>query len=97
MPFKNLKEQKKVREAKMKVFICSKCGTVVEKDLTPSSVGCPKGGSHSWHVLSYDGSLTPKPGLHPYQCRNCGTLIYSKTTPSSVGCLSGGSHSWIRL
>ena len=81
----------------MRVFICSKCGTVVEKDSTPSSTGCPKSSSHSWYIVTYNGSLTTKPGLNPYQCSKCGITIYSNTTPSSLGCPSGGSHSWRKL
>jgi len=80
----------------MHIYICSKCGAVVEKDSMPAVSGCPKG-THSWSIVAFNGSLVAKPGLHPYQCRNCGILIYSDSMPFTVSCHFGGTHSWIKL
>lgn len=35
----------------MASWLCSKCGTQVEKDSMPTQGGCPSGGSHSWRKL----------------------------------------------
>ena len=74
----------------LKNYQCSKCGTLVKKDGTPNTSGCPSGGSHSWKKLGDVGDI-------PYQCSKCGTLVNSKGTPESSGCPSGGSHSWKKL
>ncbi len=77
----------------MAVYICSKCGTVIESNLTPSGIGCPYG-SHIWHKVCNNGGITPKAGAKAYQCRKCGKVIYCSSTPSGVGCPAGGSHLW---
>ncbi len=35
----------------MHSYLCRKCSTQVQKESTPSSTGCPKGGSHNWYRL----------------------------------------------
>ena len=79
----------------MAVYICSKCGAVVEKDTKPNLSGCSNG-LHNWSRVS-DGSLQPKPGLKPYQCKKCQVIIYAKSNPVSTGCPTGGLHQWIQL
>jgi DNA-directed RNA polymerase subunit RPC12/RpoP len=74
----------------MKNFLCAKCSTLIQKDSTPNSTGCPKGNSHSWYTLGDVGEKN-------YQCKKCSITVKSKNTPTSVGCPSGGSHSWISL
>ena len=74
----------------MNNYQCQKCSTTVQNGSTPTSYGCPKGGSHSWNNL---GSV----GTHDYQCKKCSTHIKGNSTPTSYGCPNGGSHSWIKL
>ena len=74
----------------MNNYQCKKCGTLVQANSTPSTSGCPKGGSHSWTNLGKVGDKT-------YQCKKCGTLVKADSTPSTSGCPSGSSHSWNRL
>lgn len=74
----------------MKNYQCNKCGTIIQSDSTPSSSGCPKSSSHSWHNLG-------KTGDENYQCKKCGTVVKSNTTPSSSGCSNSSSHSWSKL
>jgi len=78
------------------LYICGKCGALVENFSPPSSAGCPVGGSHYW-IKVCNGSLVAKPGLKPYQCRKCGATVYCQSFPSSARCPKGGSHSWVRL
>jgi len=86
----------KVLEGAMAVFICSRCGAVVESSGTPNISGCPSG-SHVWHRVCDRGSIVPQPGTHPFQCKKCGKVVYCSGTPYSSGCPSGGSHVWVRL
>jgi DNA-directed RNA polymerase subunit RPC12/RpoP len=81
----------------MAVFICSRCGSMIESSSTPSGVGCPAGGSHMWYRVCNNGGITPKPGTKAYQCKKCGKIVYCNTTPAGVGCPAGGSHIWIKL
>lgn len=80
----------------MGLYMCGKCGALVENFRFPSSAGCPSGGSHKWVKLC-EGSLVAKEGLKPYQCSKCGTLVYCRNYPSTAGCPRGGSHRWVRL
>ncbi|WP_456342121.1 hypothetical protein [Thermovibrio sp.] len=80
----------------MAVYMCSKCGTLVENPSPPISGGCPAGGNHLWVKLC-EGSLVFKEGLKPYQCRKCGALIYCSKPPVSSKCPAGGNHLWMRL
>ena len=74
----------------MKNYQCRKCGTLIQSDRMPRSIGCPSGGTHDWVDLGEYGTT-------PYQCRKCGTLIQSDRMPRSIGCPSGGTHDWTRL
>jgi len=80
----------------MAVYICSKCGTLVESNSIPSGAGCSQG-SHLWYKVCSNGSITPKAGTRPYQCRKCGKVIYCSSIPSGAGCPAGGSHLWYPL
>jgi hypothetical protein len=37
--------------AKMYNWNCSKCNTTIQKETTPNTSGCSKGGNHQWHRL----------------------------------------------
>jgi len=74
----------------MKNYQCSKCGTALQSDKTPSTFNCPKGGYHQWTDL---GEVGP----NNYQCKKCGLLLKSKNTPSASNCPSGGYHQWTKL
>ena len=74
----------------MRNYQCRKCSVLVQKDSTPSTLGCPSGGSHNWDNLGQVGS-------NNYQCRKCSTLVKSNSTPSTLGCPSSGSHNWTKL
>ena len=80
----------------MAVYICSRCGTAIEKNSLPNPANCPKGGGHTWYKIT-DGSLVPKPGLHPFQCSKCSTIVYSKNQPNSGACHLGGGHLWRKI
>ena len=74
----------------MKNYQCKKCRTALKSERQPSSLNCPKGGSHQWHDLGEVGTVT-------YQCKKCGLLLKSKNQPSSLNCPNGGSHQWNKL
>ncbi len=74
----------------MKNYKCDKCDTLIQKNNTPSSIGCPNGGNHRWRNLSNVGDRN-------YQCKKCSILIKSDSLPTSLGCSSGGNHSWSKL
>lgn len=40
-----------ILNATMNSYLCRKCSTQVQKATTPTSIGCPSGGSHSWTRL----------------------------------------------
>ena len=69
-------------------YQCKNCGTLIQANSTPPSVGCPKG-YHDWYDLGTVGTKN-------YQCKNCGTLIQANSTPPSVGCPKG-YHDWYEL
>jgi DNA-directed RNA polymerase subunit RPC12/RpoP len=71
-------------------YLCKKCSTHIKSVYSPSTTGCPKGGSHSWYNL---GPV----GKNDYQCKKCSTEIKSDESPNTTGCPSGGSHSWNKL
>lgn len=71
-------------------FQCRECETLIKKDSSPSSLGCPKGHHHDWKKLAEVGDTN-------YQCRECGTTIQANASPSSLGCPSGGHHNWKKL
>ncbi len=81
----------------MGIFMCKRCGSVVETFSNPSGSGCQSGIGHQWYKLTSDGSLYPKPGLSPYNCMHCGITIYSKTLPTGTGCPKNAGHSWRKL
>lgn len=76
--------------SKLKNFQCQKCETLVRKDKSPTSGGCPKGGNHNWKDLGTVGNDS-------YLCKKCSTLVKSKAIPTSYGCPNGGNHSWKKL
>ena len=43
-------------------FQCKKCVTLIKKDSSPSSSGCPKGSLHDWHKLAEVGDTN-------FQCK----------------------------
>lgn len=71
-------------------YLCSKCGTPVKKDSSPTTTGCPEGGGHSWHNLGDVGD-------NSYQCKKCSVVINAKSNPTLSGCPDGGNHSWHKL
>ncbi|MEO2069527.1 MAG: hypothetical protein ABGX27_08500 [Desulfurobacteriaceae bacterium] len=81
----------------MAVYICSKCGSMVESGGIPSGVGCPAGGSHIWHRVCNNGGVIPKRGTKAYQCKKCGKIVYCSSIPMGSGCPTGGSHNWTQL
>ncbi|SNR90703.1 hypothetical protein [Desulfurobacterium atlanticum] len=81
----------------MKLYMCRKCGTVIETASGPSGSSCPQGGNHIWNLLTNDGSTVAKPGLIPFMCKKCGTLVYAKQRPNATQCPSGGGHVWNRV
>lgn len=83
------KEIEKYR-GKMKNYMCHKCNTLLQKNSSPNSSGCPGGGYHQWTDLG-------ETGTDNYQCKKCGNLVQSKRSPSSSHCPDGGSHSWTKL
>jgi predicted nucleic acid-binding Zn-ribbon protein len=71
-------------------FQCTKCETLIKKDSSPNSSGCPSGHFHDWKKLAEIGDTN-------YQCKKCGTTIQAKASPSSSGCPSGHFHDWKKL
>ncbi|MFN4075518.1 hypothetical protein EIZ47_10860 [Chryseobacterium lacus] len=71
-------------------YQCKKCETLVKKDSSPSSLGCPKGSMHDWKKLGEVGDKD-------YLCKKCGTHIQTKSSPSSLGCPQGSMHDWKKL
>jgi predicted nucleic acid-binding Zn-ribbon protein len=74
----------------MNWYQCKKCEALIKQGSSPSSSGCPKGGSHDWSKLAEVGDTN-------YQCKKCTALIQTKSFPSSSGCPKGGSHDWKKL
>jgi DNA-directed RNA polymerase subunit RPC12/RpoP len=74
----------------MRNYICKKCGTLLQSNNQPSSLGCPKGTMHQWANLGDTGDKN-------YQCKKCGAIVKSKSQPSSLGRPSGSMHQWTKL
>lgn len=74
----------------LKWYQCKNCTTAIEKDSTPSVLGCSKKSSHSWYRLGDIGDKN-------YHCKKCGTTVKTNSTPSVLGCPEGSSHSWSKL
>ena len=71
-------------------YQCKKCETLIKKDSSPSSIGCPKGSLHDWKKLAEVGDIN-------YQCKKCGATIQAKANPSSIGCPNASLHDWKKL
>ncbi|WP_457569576.1 hypothetical protein [Desulfurobacterium sp.] len=80
----------------MKVWMCKKCGALIEKPTQPNATRCPSGGTHFWYTLG-DGYITPHSGYTAWQCGKCGAVVYMKRMPNGGGCPAGGNHHWRRL
>ncbi len=76
--------------AKLSLYFCSKCETVVKKEQTPNSINCPTGGTHNWSKVGELGAI-------PYLCKKCSTLVYLENTPATLNCSKGGTHKWNKL
>lgn len=74
----------------MKNYFCKHCSTLVQKDSTPTTSGCPGSTFHSWTNLGDVGLIT-------YLCKNCGTKVMAKSQPTTSGCSKSTFHSWTKL
>lgn len=70
----------------------SEQGTVVQKDIQPTSGSCPnRSAGHFWENLGEVGSTC-------WQCSHCGLTVYSKNQPNALICpKSDRYHDWRRL
>jgi rubrerythrin len=73
-------------------YVCTKCGTVVQKDIQPTSGSYPnRSAGHFWENLGEVGSTC-------WQCSHCGLTVYSKNQPNALICpKSGRYHDWRML
>ena len=75
-------------------FGCDKCGTTIESNKQPNTLGCPsdKNKFHRWNKLAESGDIN-------YQCEKCGTVINSNKQPDTLGCPSDKNrfHRWNKL
>ncbi len=71
-------------------YQCTKCRITITKESFPSSGGCLKGSTHTWHKLAEVGNSN-------FNCGKCGTTILAKSFPDSAGCLNGTTHQWHKL
>ncbi|MBD8019068.1 SH3 domain-containing protein [Kaistella pullorum] len=83
---------KQPKIAKLKLYMCSKCGDTVKQISSPkNTTTCHNKHFHSWIEIAIVGD-------NNYQCSKCGVTLQTENSPkNTTTCINNHFHSWTKL